>query len=118
MHEGNRWRMRVDAFAFARGATESITSKQTAERVWEPRFVAEIMAGRDPREKPIEARAPSDALTVSDLLDRYYTSYVEGEGSRSKDTIKGRLKAVKSVIGHCPASVLENAEAVQRLRAA
>jgi integrase len=37
---------------------------------------------------------------------------------RSKDTVKGRLKAVKSVIGHCPATALEKAEAIQRFRAA
>ena len=118
MHEGKRWRMRVDDFAFARGATEHIKSKQTAERVWEPRFLAEIMAGRDPREKPMEVRAASDTLTVNDLLDRYYTSYVEGEGLRSKDTINGRLKAVKSVLGHLPAAVLEQADSVQRFKAA
>ena len=45
MCRGRRWRMRVDAFALARGATESVASKQKAERVWEPKFVAEIMAG-------------------------------------------------------------------------
>jgi hypothetical protein len=37
MYQGKRWRMRVDEFALARGATEPITSKQTAERVWEPK---------------------------------------------------------------------------------
>jgi hypothetical protein len=31
MHAGKRWRMRVDDFALARGATEPITSKQTAD---------------------------------------------------------------------------------------
>jgi len=38
MHQGKRWRMPVDDFALTRGATETITSKQTAERVWEPKF--------------------------------------------------------------------------------
>ncbi|MBL8142955.1 MAG: site-specific integrase [Acidobacteria bacterium] len=118
MHAGKRWRMRVDEFAFARGATEGITSKQTAERVWEPRFVAEVMAGRDPRERPAKPRDASDTLTVSGLLDRYYASYVEAEGLRSKDTIKGRLKAVKSAIGHLPASALEKTDAVQRFKGA
>ena len=55
MHGGRRWRMRVDDFAVARGATETVMSKQTAERVWEPRFLAEIMAGRDPRVAPTPA---------------------------------------------------------------
>src|SRR5437667_5165832 len=48
MHQGRRWRMPVDDFALARGATAPITSKQNAEHVWEPKFLAEIMAGREP----------------------------------------------------------------------
>jgi hypothetical protein len=56
MHEGKRWltgrdsripsrddlaqRMLVDEFAIARGATEPITVKQTAEKVWEPKFLS------------------------------------------------------------------------------
>ena len=53
MHRGKRWRMPVDDFALARGATEPITSKQTAERVWEPKFLGEIMAGRDPTSRHV-----------------------------------------------------------------
>ena len=44
MHGGKRWRMRVDDFALARGATESVASKQTAEHVWEPKFLGEIVS--------------------------------------------------------------------------
>jgi integrase len=62
--------MRVDDFALVRGATEPITSKQTAERVWEPRF------------------------------------------------LKGRLKAVRGVLGDLPVSVLERPEEIQRFKAA
>jgi hypothetical protein len=43
MHQGKRWRMPVDDFALARGATAPITSKQNAEHVWEPTFLAEII---------------------------------------------------------------------------
>src|SRR2546427_8248445 len=64
MHEGKRWRMLVDEFAIARGATEPITVKQTAEKVWEPKFLGEIIAGRDPRISPSKPRAEG-ALTVS-----------------------------------------------------
>ena len=49
--------MPVDDFALVRGATEPITSKQTAERVWEPKFLGEIMAGRDPRVPPTQAKS-------------------------------------------------------------
>jgi hypothetical protein len=99
MCRGKRWRMRVDEFAFARGATESVASKQTAERVWEPKFVAEIMAGADPRVTPTTKKAESETLTVAEFLDRYVTNYVEAEGLQDPTTIKGRLKAVKAVIG-------------------
>ena len=46
MHNGKRWRMPVDEFAIARGATAPITSKETAVKMWEPKFLAEIVAGR------------------------------------------------------------------------
>src|SRR5688572_529244 len=118
MHQGKRWRMPVDDFALVRGATEPVTSKQTAERVWEPKFLAEIIAGRNPRVKPITAPKASEALSVADVLDRYYTNYVEAEGLRDPVTIRGRLKAVKLVLGKEPASVLEKAEPIQRFKAA
>jgi hypothetical protein len=73
MHVGKRWRMRVDDFALARGATEPISSKQTAERVCEPKFLGEIMAGRDPRTEPTKPK-PEGVVTVAEFLDRYYTN--------------------------------------------
>jgi len=114
---GKRWRMRVDDFALVRGATEPVTSKQTAERVWEPRFLADIATGRDPRVKPIPAAKALEVLTVAQFLDRYYTNYVEAEALRDPVTIKGRLKAVKAVLGDEPVSVLEKAEPIQRFKA-
>ena len=56
MHYYVRYRMPVDDFAFARGATSSVTSKQEAEKGWEPRFIAEIASGKDPR----VTRRPND----------------------------------------------------------
>ena len=35
--------MSVDAFAMARGATGRVDANQTAERIWEPKFVAEFL---------------------------------------------------------------------------
>ncbi|MEI6217953.1 MAG: hypothetical protein WCP86_03560, partial [bacterium] len=95
----------------------SVTSKWTAERVWEPKFLAEIMAGGNPRGKPATAQKASENLTVSDFLDRYCTNYVEAEGLCDPVTIKGRLKAVKAVIGDEPVSVLEKTEPIQRFKA-
>ena len=44
MHDGKRWRMRVNEFALLRGATEPVKSKQAAERIWEPKFVLQYLA--------------------------------------------------------------------------
>jgi len=64
MHDGRRRRMLVGEFAIARGATEPITVKQTAEKVWEPKFLGEIMAGRDPRIPPRHAESGGRAQRV------------------------------------------------------
>jgi hypothetical protein len=63
----------------------AVTSKQTAERVWEPKFMGEIMAGRNPRIAPT-APDTTSVLTVAEFLDRYQTTYVEAEGLKSADT--------------------------------
>jgi integrase len=108
--------MNVDEFATVRGATERIDSKQTAERVWEPRFVAEIMAGRDPRVPPnVPKRA--EGVTVADFLDLYSTNYVEAEGLSDPVTIKSRLKAIKATLGDLPVSTLERPTDILRFKA-
>jgi integrase len=115
MHAGKRWRMRVDEFAIARGATEPVASKQTAERVWEPKFLGEIIAGRDPHEPPEKAR-PAGELTVAEFLDRYYTNYVEAEWLKSADTVSGHLKALKATLGELPVSALEKPAEIARFK--
>jgi len=117
MCRGRRWRMRVDDFAIARGAKEPIASKQTAECVWEPKFVAEIMAGRDPRIAPVVQPA-AERLTVAGFLDRYYKDYVEAEGLRDPITIKGQLAAVKEVLGNQEVATLEKVREILRFKAA
>jgi integrase len=108
--------MPVDDFALPRGATEPITSKQTAERVWEPKFLGEIVAGRDPRVPPTTQQA-AVGLTVAEFLDRYYTRYVEAEGLRSSGSIHARLKAVKQSLGDLPITALEKPSEILRFRA-
>jgi len=108
--------MPVDDFALPRGATEPITSKQTAEHVWEPRFLGEIVAGRDPRVPPTTQQA-AVGLTVAEFLDRYYTSYVEAEGLRSSASIHGRLKAAKRSLGNMPVTALEKPSEILRFKA-
>jgi integrase len=117
MHQRRRWRMSVDEFALARGATEPIEAKQTAERVWEPKFLGEIVAGRDPRVQPTTRQA-AVGVTVAEFLDRYYTSYVEAEGLRDPVTIRGRLKAIKETLGDLPVTALEKPAEVLRFKAA
>ena len=63
MHNKRRHRMLVNDFAFARGAVESVTSKQEAKS-WERKFIDEIQSGKDPRNPaPVEA-----TLTVAAFI--------------------------------------------------
>jgi integrase len=117
MHKGKRWRMAVDEFAIPRGATEPVTSKQAAEMRWQPLFIADIVAGRDPKQPPNGAKA-GVGLTVAEFLDIYMTNYIEAEGKRDPVTIRGRLKAVKETLGHLPANVLEKPAEILRFKAA
>jgi integrase len=117
MHAGKRWRMRVDDFALARGATEPVTVKQTAEKLWEPRFLAEIVAGRDPT-VPLDVPKAAVGVTVSDFLDQYYANYVEAEGLRHPVTINSRLKAIKAVLGNLPITALEKPAEILRFKSA
>ena len=116
MYQGKRWRMRVDEFALARGATEPVTSKQTAERVWEPKFLGDIISGLNPR-VPRRTSEAATELTVAQFLDRYWTNYVEAEGLRSAGTIQEHLKALKASLGHQPVTVLEKPAETLRFKA-
>jgi hypothetical protein len=118
MHEGKRWRMRVDEFAIARGAPEPVTSKQTAERVWEPKFIAELMAGKDPRVSPLPSKKNDAVFTVSAFLDQYRTNYVEAEGLKSAGTVAGHIKALKAALGELPVVALEKPAEIARFKAA
>ena len=117
MCQGKRWRMRVDDFASLRGAKEPVTSKQAAERVWEPKFVGEIMAGRDPRIAPVP-ESVGESLTVADFLDRYFKEYVEAEGLRDAVTIRSQLTAIKAVLGNQAVTTLEKVSEILRFKAA
>ena len=116
MHEGKRWRMPVDDFAIPRGATEPVTSKQTAEKVWEPKLLAEIIAGRDPRVSPTMPKREG-VVTVSDFLDQYFRNYVEAEGLKTADTIRGHIKQLDEVLGELPVNALEKPADIARFKA-
>jgi len=100
MYQRKRYRMPVDAFALARGATQPVTSKQEAEKVWEPKFIGEIVSGRDPRKPP--APPAAEGMTVAASLDQYYERYVVAESLRSVASIRSRLVALKDALGTLP----------------
>lgn len=116
MYEGRRWRLPVNDFALTRGATEPVTSKQTAEKVWEPKFLAEIVAGHDPRVSPVTPRQEG-VRTVAEFLDEYVKSYVEAEGLKSIATIRGHIKHLKETLGALPVTALEKTQDIARFKA-
>ncbi len=115
MHQGKRWRMPVNDYAIPRGATEPVTSKQAVDKVWWPKFMTEVMAGKDPRRAPAAASVPTRS-TVAELLDRYYTQHIDAEQLRSRATVKSRMKGINDIIGTDPATALERQETIMRFK--
>ncbi len=111
MHQGKRYRMPVDAFALIRGATQPVSSKQEAEKVWEPKFIGEIVSGRDPRKPPTPPAA--EGMTVADFLEQYYERYVVAESLRSVASIRSRLSALKEGLGTLPVNALERTDTIE-----
>ena len=63
-------------------------------------------------------REPRSASRSPTSSTRYYANYVEAEGLRDPATIRGRLKAIKAVLGDQPVTVLEKPAEVLRFKAA
>ena len=103
MHRGKRYRMSVNDFAYARGATRSIASKQEAEKVWEPKFIAEIASGKDPRITPTRDDAESRPATVAQLLKLYRERYVDAEPLKSRSAVISQLRVLTAELGQLPA---------------
>ena len=71
MHNGKRYRMRVNDFAIPRmpeGERRPVREKSEAERKWEPLFLGEIVAGRDPEGPEREEPASPNSLGVPGRL--------------------------------------------------
>ena len=113
MHRGKRYRMSVNDFAYARGATRSIASKQEAEKVWEPKFIAEIASGKDPRITPTRDDAESRPATVAQLLKLYRERYVDAEPLKSRSSIISQLSVLTNELGQLPAAALERPDAIE-----
>jgi integrase len=103
--------MPVDAFALKRGATQPVRSKQEAEKVWEPKFIGEIVAGKDPRKAP--APPTAEGMTVADFLDQYFDRYVVAESLRSVASIRSRIGALKAALGSLPVLALERIDPIE-----
>ena len=111
MHKRRRYRMPVDAFALHRGAAQPVRSKQEAEKVWQPKFIGEIVAGKDPRKPP--APPTAEGMTVAEFLDLYFDRYVVAESLRSVASIRSRIGALKSALGPLPVLALERIDPIE-----
>lgn len=103
--------MPVDAFALHRGATQPVRSKREAEKVWEPKFIGEIVAGRDPRKPP--APPTSAGMTVGGFLDLYLDRYVVAESLRSVASIRSRIGVLKAALRSLPVLALEQIDPIE-----
>jgi integrase len=117
MHNRARYRMPVDDFAFARGATASVASKQEAEKVWQPKFIAEIVSGKDPRIRPNPADPSDRPTTVADLLNHYRTRYVNVEPLKSRAGVLSQLSVLTAQLGDLPATALQRPDAIEDFKA-
>ncbi|HYT65498.1 MAG TPA: tyrosine-type recombinase/integrase [Vicinamibacterales bacterium] len=86
-------------------------SKQEAEKVWEPKFIGEIVAGKDPRRPP--APPTAEGMTVAEFLDLYFDRYVVAESLRSVASIRSRIGALKSGLGLLPVLALERIDPIE-----
>jgi integrase len=113
MHNGKRHRMRVNDFVLPRLAEgsdlRSINTRTCAE-AWEPRFLGEVQAGRDPRVPP---NAPTDAMTVLQLIADYRSRYVEVEPLRSRHSIHSSLNVIARFFGSLPVRVLQSPASIE-----
>lgn len=114
MYRGVRHRMPVNAYALARGATEPVRTKQEAEKRWAPKFLADIVAGRDPRVPPVAVDA--SVLTVAGCIDQYLKSHVpQLKGQKSATSA---LNVLQRHLGDLPLKMLERPEPIEDFRRA
>ena len=107
----------MNDFALVRGAKVPVTSKQEAEKTWEPLFIAEIVARKDPRKPPLPEIPEAGELTPAEFLNLYEKLHVEPEGLRSVATVKGRLKTLRQYLGHLPLKALERPDEILEFKA-
>ena len=111
-HGRKRHRMRVSEFALKRGADRPVTSKQEAEKIWQPRFIAEIVAGKDPRHPD-----PRPAvLTVAEFVPEYKKRHCEAQ-QLNMDSLRQRLDRIADRFGRLAMHDLERPAPVEDFKA-
>jgi len=55
-------------------------------------------------------------ITVADFLDQYFTNYVEAEGLKTVETVRGHIKQLKEVLGELPVTALEKPADIARFK--
>jgi integrase len=107
--------MPLNDFAFARGAEHVIVSRQEAERVWQPMFLAELMAGHDPRTGPTVGPVNPES-TIGDYIATYLSGHVDLAPARRRRTKYSACRGLTAVIGHMPLLDLETAQPAEAVR--
>jgi hypothetical protein len=110
--------MPVDDFALARSANAPVASKQEAEKVWEPKFITEIVSGKDPRVAPDREASIDRPATVADLLNLYRTRYIDVDPLKSRDRMVSQLSVLTAHLGDLPATALERPDAIEDFKSA
>jgi integrase len=116
MHNGRRYRMKVDEFAAPRmppGEHRPVRTK-TEAKPWEGRFRQEIRAGINPLAPPQQAIKAN--TTVRELLAEYQRRYVDVESLRSRKGITGEVNRIAQLIGDRPVRDLERPDVAEDLQ--
>jgi integrase len=117
MHDGRRHQVSVNAFAAPRMDTADlhrVTSKEEAQKVWEPLFLQEVAAGRDPRVPP--AKEVDGPKNIAALLADYRRDYVEAEALPSMRTMLSELRQIERCTGPLDLVALETPLAAEELK--
>jgi integrase len=119
MWQGRRHRVPVNTFAIPRmepGKQRPIQSMEEA-RDWEPVFVGEVKAGRDPSRPPARsAEVATDIRDAATFLDAYWERCVKPAGLRSLGSVKSRLSVLKQHLGHLPLGAREEPDEINRFK--
>ena len=105
--QGQRHRMKVDDFA-----KKLVPSKTEAAEVWLPKFIAEVLEGRDPARVDV---ASSDQMTVGEFVPLYVERHCVAEGL-NLDSLRQRLGVIERRFGAQPLRVLQDPDPIEALK--